>query len=43
MCREIIMIRIMTPRSMISVEHKASADDVHTICKADQGSVQGIF
>ena len=45
MCRDTKMIRIMTPRSMIPVEHKAGAyaDDVHTICKADQGSVQGIF
>ena len=45
MCRVIKMIRIMTPRSTIPVKHKsgAYADDVHTICKADQGSVQGIF
>ena len=43
MSREIEMINIRTPKSLEQVPIKAGAyaDDVHTICKADQESVQG--
>ena len=45
MNREVKMINIMTPRSMDPMLFKAGAyaDDAHTVCKADQESVQGIF
>ena len=45
MRREIKMINIRTPRTMNPILLKAGAyaDDVFTLCKADQGSVQGIF
>ena len=45
MCEEIRRINMVTPRTLepLMIKVGAHADDVHVVCKSDEGSVRKIF